>query len=334
MIKQFSLLLLSLVLLASCSSTTSDSNADNTGVAVEGAESKEVYMFTSFHEPADEGLRLLYSYDGYKWDSVGGVFLKPNAGEGKLMRDPSMVQGPDGTYHLVWTTAWRGDKGFGYASSKDLINWSDQKFVEVMAHEPETVNVWAPELFYDEENERYIIIWASTIPNRFERGVEDEKNNHRMYYTTTKDFNTFTETKLFSDPGFSIIDAVIVKREKDDYVLVLKDNTRPNRNLKVAYGDTPLGPWKNVSEPFTGNFVEGPTVLKLGDEYHIYYDVYEKKIYGASKTKDFKTFTDVTDQMSFPVGHKHGTIFKSNEKVLEGVKKHAAQQQATKSNAQ
>jgi len=26
---------------------------------------KDYYMFTSFHEPADEGLRYLYSEDGY-----------------------------------------------------------------------------------------------------------------------------------------------------------------------------------------------------------------------------------------------------------------------------
>jgi len=39
------------------------------------------------------------------------------------MRDPSMVRTPDGTYHLVWTTSWKGDLGFGYAYSKDLIHW-------------------------------------------------------------------------------------------------------------------------------------------------------------------------------------------------------------------
>ncbi|MBQ4249339.1 MAG: class I tRNA ligase family protein, partial [Clostridia bacterium] len=32
---------------------------------------------------------------------------------------------------------------------------------------------------------------------------EDEYNNHRLYYTTTKDFKTFGETKLLIDPGFS-----------------------------------------------------------------------------------------------------------------------------------
>ena len=62
---------------------------------------------------------------------------------------------------------------------------------------------------------------------------EDEYNKHRLYYTSTKDFNSFTDTKLLMDPGFSVIDAVIVKRDKDDYVLVLKDNTRPERRVHL-----------------------------------------------------------------------------------------------------
>src|SRR4030043_1097161 len=92
---------------------------------------KEVYFFTSFHEPADKGLRLLYSYDGYHWTDLDTVFLKPEAGKQKVMRDPSCIQGPDGTFHLVWTSSWKDDRGFGYASSKDLIHWSEQKFVPV-----------------------------------------------------------------------------------------------------------------------------------------------------------------------------------------------------------
>ena len=69
--------------------------------------------------------------------------------------------------------------------------------IPVMEHEPTTVNVWAPELFYDDEQKQYIIIWASCIPGRFERGIEEDSNNHRMYYTTTKDFKTFSVTQNF-----------------------------------------------------------------------------------------------------------------------------------------
>ncbi|UFH52693.1 hypothetical protein [Spirosoma sp. KNUC1025] len=109
--------------------------------------SKDVYMFSSFHEPANEGLRFLYSYDGYTWTDLNRTFLKPEIGNQKVMRDPSIAQGKDGTFHLVWTSSWRDDKGFGYASSKDLIHWSPERFIPVMEHEPTAVNVWAPSCF-------------------------------------------------------------------------------------------------------------------------------------------------------------------------------------------
>ncbi len=281
------------------------------------------YMFTSFKEPATEGLRFLYSYDGYHWTRIDTTFLKPMISD-KVMRDPSIVQGPDGTFHLVWTSAWKGNKGFGYSSSKDLIHWSDQRLIDVMKNEPTTVNVWAPELLYDDENKQFIIIWASTISRRFPRGIEEEDNNHRMYYTSTKDFNTFSETRLFLDPGFSVIDCVIVKRGKGDYVLVLKDNTRPNRNIKIAFANNPFGPYTKASEPFTPNFTEGPAVAKVGNEYLIYYDQYRDKIYGAMQTKDFISFTDITKQISVPEGHKHGTIFTTKKKTLKKLKNYYA----------
>ena len=63
---------------------------------------KNVYVFTSFHEPAIDGLRYLYSEDGIHWDSIPGVWLQPEIGKQKVMRDPSMVRTPDGTFHLVW----------------------------------------------------------------------------------------------------------------------------------------------------------------------------------------------------------------------------------------
>lgn len=279
--------------------------------------SGKAFLFTSFNEPADKGLRMLYSYDGKKWKNLDTVLLQPKTGEQKVMRDPSMIQDKNGVFHLVWTSSWRGDKGFGYASSKNLVNWSEQWFIPVMKHEATTVNVWAPELFYDDTRDQYMIIWASCIPGRFEKGIEADSNNHRMYMTTTKDFVTFSETKLFLDPGFSVIDAVIVKKGEKDYVLVLKDNTRPERNLKVAFSKDPMGPWENISKPFSAFFTEGPTVLKKGEEWLIYYDSYQKKIYEAVLTRDFKSFEDYSNQVRVPVGHKHGTIVPVSKKLVK-----------------
>ena len=282
------------------------------------ASAKDIYVSTSFHEPANEGLRFIYSYDGINWKSIEGTFLAPKVGNQKVMRDPSIVKGPDGTFHLVWTSSWRGDKGFGYASSKDLIHWTEERFITVM-DDPTTVNVWAPELFYDDVKRQYMIIWASCIPGKFPDGLEDHHNNHRLYYTTTKDFKTFSKAKLLIEPGFSSIDATMVKRGNNDYVMVLKDNTRKQRNIKVAFAKSPYGPWSEASESFTDMFCEGPSTAYVDGWYYIYYDSYRQKIYGAHRTKDFKTFEDRTGSVKFPVGHKHGTVFMASEDIVNNL---------------
>jgi hypothetical protein len=290
------------------------------------ATDKKVYISTSFHEPATDGLRFIYSHDGWSWQAIDGVWLKPEVGNQRVMRDPSIIRTPDGMFHLVWTSSWRGDRGFGYACSKDLVHWSGQRFIEVMT-DTTTVNVWAPELFWDDVKQQAIIIWASCIPGKFPDALEDHKNNHRLYYTTTKDFKKFTPTKLMIDPGFSCIDATLVKRGKNDYVMVLKDNTRPERDIKVAYAKSPYGPWSKASEPFTGKMMEGPTTVKVTRKvdkkeesgWLIYYDRYRLKDFGAHYTKDFVTFEDASDKTTIPPLHKHGTIFEADETILQGL---------------
>jgi hypothetical protein len=168
---------------------------------------------------------------------------------------------------------------------------------------PPAKNAWAPELFYDDEAGQYMIVWASCVPGRFPKGQEDEDNNHRLYYTTTKDFKTFSPTKLFLDPGFSVIDAEIVKRGKGDYVLVMKDNTRPNRNILVAFAASPLGPYHAIIRPrFTEPIQRRANGHKAGNNWLIYYDSYRLKRYGAMRTTDFKTFKDIADSVKVPEG--------------------------------
>jgi len=143
------------------------------------APEPEAYIFTSFREPSTAGLQYLYSHDGLHWDTIPGVWLHPEIGNDttyidawtgevkepkfypdyRVMRDPSILQGPNGTFHLVWTTQWQGSKGFGYASSKDLKNWSEQRSIDIM-DTIATNNVWAPELFYDDIEEQFLIIWS------------------------------------------------------------------------------------------------------------------------------------------------------------------------------
>jgi predicted GH43/DUF377 family glycosyl hydrolase len=277
------------------------------------------YLFTYFTKNGEDGLHLAWSRDGYHWEALNGgkSYFTPEVGREKLVRDPCVVRGPDGTFHLVWTCGW-WENGIGYASTRDFIHWSKQQEIPVMAAEPKVRNSWAPEIHYDAKRGEYLIFWASTIPGRFPEtaGSSEADLNHRIYATTTKDFVTFTPTRLFYDPGFSVIDATILPANGRFY-LIVKDETvkPPKKHLRIASSDDIEGPYTNLRPPFTvkGLWVEGPTVIKIGDEYLVYYEAYMKEHYRAMRSRDLQTWADVTDQMIFPGEDtpgrmKHGTV--------------------------
>ena len=284
------------------------------------AGEKMAYLFASFRGNGEDGLHLAASSDALRWTDLGGPFLKPQVGKSKLMRDPCIVRGPDGTYHMTWTPGW-WERGIGYARSKDLIHWSTQQYIPVMEHEPKARNAWAPELFYDAAAEQFLILWATTIPGRFPDTDHGGDNNHRMYCCTTKDFATFSKARLLFDPGYNVIDATLLKHG-DKYVMVVKDERPGKKALRLAFADRAEGPYTGVAEPFTTDWVEGPSALRVGDEWHIYFDHYARPhYYGATKTRDFKTWTDVSKQMAFPPGHRHGTVLEVPQRIVDALRK-------------
>ncbi len=286
------------------------------------AAKDKVYLFSYFKGNGEDGMHLAYSRDGLKFTALNNdkSFLTPLVGTSKLMRDPCLIQTDDGIFHMVWTAGWT-ERGIGYASSKDLITWSEQKYLMVMDKEPTARNCWAPEIFYDKKDKQFLIFWATTIPGRFPETEKagDSGYNHRIYYVTTKDFKTLSETRLFYDKGFNVIDATIINTGKN-YVMLLKDETLtpPQKNIRVATSNNLYGPYSAPSEPITGKYwAEGPTSLKINDTWFVYFDRYTEKRMGAVTSKDLKSWEDISEKIIFPDGVRHGTILEVNEKILE-----------------
>lgn len=285
----------------------------------------DVYLFSFFKGNGEKDLYLAASRDGFSWEALNNnqSFLKPQVGKDKLIRDPCIIKGGDGKFHMVWTVSWN-EKGIGYANSTDLIHWSEQKYLPVMEHETEARNCWTPELFYDTDSKTYLLFWATTLPGRFPETdtLGDDRYNHRMYATTTKDFIDFSETKLFYEPSFNVIDATILKT-KDTYRLFIKDETllpEPKKNIRIATSDKLQTQWSPPSEPITQNWVEGPTVMQFNDHWIVYFDRYTEGKMGAVRSSDLKTWTDISDQIQFPEGTRHGTIFKVKESLYNNIK--------------
>ena len=285
------------------------------------ASSDSAWIFAYFKDPAKDGLHLAYSMDGYRWTALNNdeSFLKPMAGKDKLMRDPCIIRGGDGKFHMVWTVSWN-ERSIGYAESNDLIHWSQQQSIPVMGWDTTTINAWAPEIFYDVKSKNYMIYWASTIPGKFpSTGIKKGgRYNQRIYYVLTKDFKTFANAELLYNKGFNVIDATI-QHNGDDYVMFLKnENDSPaQKNIRIATSKMLTENYSDASEPITGNYwAEGPTVLKKENKWIVYFDKYIDHTYGAVESTDLKNWKDISDSISLPERIKHGTIFRVTKKEL------------------
>lgn len=270
------------------------------------------YIFAYFKGNGEDGLHLAESQDGYVWKTLAGdsSFLVPQVG-GRLMRDPNIILGGDGFYHMVWTVSWKG-QAIGYSKSKDLRHWCPQQLLPVMRDEPGTRNCWAPEITYDKNTDTYLIYWLSTIESKFTETAEMKEDNysHRIYATTTRDFKTFTPTVLLYDPGFSVIDATILIQNGKYYMFVKDETLTPaKKNIRVAVADRLVGPYSVPSESITGDYwCEGPTVLAHEGKITVYFDKYTHGCYGAVESVDLKHWGDISHKVVFPEGARHGSV--------------------------
>lgn len=286
----------------------------------------DTFLFSYFVGNGEDGLHLAASRDGLDWRALNGgaSYLRPTLGD-KLMRDPCITRGPDGTFHLVWTTGWF-DKGVGIAHSKDLVNWSEQTWLPVMEHEPDAQNAWAPEITHDPAGGRFMIYWSSTIPGRFtetelpggDRFRGGKACNHRIYHTFTTDFKTYTPTALLYDPGFNCIDASITPAN-GRWIMMIKDETKvpvARKNIRVAWADRLEGPWGPAGDAISPDWVEGPTLFRAAEDWILLYDAYTRHRYEGLRSRDLATWEPVSTGLNLPKGVRHGTVFKVPAEIL------------------
>jgi len=280
------------------------------------SDSDSVFLLSYFTDQDEgrDGLKLARSEDGFVFTPLGSGrgFLKPQVGRDRLMRDPHISQGPDGLWHLVWTSDWFGPV-IGHATSPDLVRWSAQQTIPVMSGFRGVRNSWAPEMIYDPATREFVIFWSSSIDGRYGAtpGERFDGLKLRPYYTRTRDFRRFTPTRLLFDPGTDSIDFTMLRLENGRYQLIYKDETHDTerrRWLVTRTAASPTGPFGPVSQPFTVSMTEGPTAIRLGDRYIVYYDIYEQGHFGAASTTDFVHWQDETRRVRFPDKARHGTI--------------------------
>jgi hypothetical protein len=239
------------------------------------------------------------------------------------MRDPHILRGSDGRYHMVWTSGWK-DTGIGYATSTNRVDWSQQKYLPLMENVPNTQTCWAPEFFYDGESGNYIIMWSSNVP----APDAPPAGHHRAYYTLTKDFEAFTEPEILFDPGFNNIDTTML-RAGGKYVIVFKEtDDQPNQqwgSIHAASADQPLSPYTLLPDlPLAKQRAEGPALVTVGGQTLLYVDYYANHRYAVFETTDWKAWNDVTRSARVVWGQRHGSILSVPAEVLTGLQAYEA----------
>lgn len=298
------------------------------------------YLYGYFQEVEEgrgDGLHFAHSHDGLSWNPLGGgkVFLSPAVG-GKSFRDPHLLRDPRGKYHLVWTSScvpWAKpdcvqDRGFGHATSEDLVTFSEQTLIEVPVAKLNVEHFWAPETFYDAATEQYLVSWASPLV------APPNPQPHSIYYSLTKDFVTFSDPAiLYGRADRDLIDATIVK-QGGSYFMFMKDEAAGQKNLRVV--SSPLlfgeGAWAGEpSAPITGaEPAEGPAALVQDGQLLLLFDKYANGGLGALRSRDLVALTDVASwedvsSSVFAAPMRHGSVVELSHDVFRSVALRAAQ---------
>lgn len=248
----------------------------------------------------------------------------------KGLRDPFIIRSPEGDkFYLIATDLkihgngdWEAVQSSGSRSimvweSTNLIDWSEQRKVEIAP--PEAGNAWAPEAYYDQETEHFVVFWASKI---YENDEQRRKgaSHQRMLYVKTRDFYTFTEPKTYFDYGYSIIDTTMIQHEGKIYRFTKdeRDCTDQTPNGKFIFqevGDSVLD--KNFQSIREGigrgqvNHGEGPIIFKANHEekWYMFIDEFGDRGYVPFVTTDLDSGEwEIPENYQMPPRSRHGSV--------------------------
>lgn len=300
----------------------------------------EAYLFVHFKEkktPDGEQVYFALSTDGFNWEAVnnGEPILESSLGE-KGVRDHTIVRTGDGRFvilatdlslancfHTKYQGSWEnitreGSKCLSLWESEDLVNWSEQRLIELG---DDTYGcLWAPDVVYDPHEQDYVLHWSSSH-------ASNGYGPKAIYYSRTRDFRTFSAPELLcrkEDSG--IIDSAIYE-ENGVFYRFLKSEANPatiilERGDKLAgEGYTRIAAFDEEMAKLQQGVYEAPTAFRLPNgEWCLMLDFYGVEGEGqgyvpfVAETLESGRFVRSDESFSFPYGFKHGTVLSiSNE---------------------
>lgn len=305
------------------------------------------YLFVHFKEkitPDGEQVYFSVSKDGYNWEMLnsGEPILASKMSTGGC-RDIEISRLKDGGFVIITTDEcianrydenlnvnWQivnrtGSRGFCMWKSDDLISFSEQSIINI--GRDDFGCMWAPEIFYDETEDEYMIHWGSTV-------AQDDYSHMSIYYSVTKDFVSFSRPRLFFTKSAEVLDTHITKID-GIYHLFYKHAEHPGVNMH-AVSEHLYGPYMH-DEAFENymrsiekyNMYEADTTYILPDgKWCLMLDFFgcAKSDMGyvpfVSSAPGKTNFEMKKELFSFPYGFKHGKVIEITDSEYESLKNH------------
>lgn len=312
-------------------------------------EAYQGYLFSYFIGEGDQNGEQIYfalseGNDPLNWQELnhGDVIFSSKFGE-RGLRDPFIIRSPEGDqFYLIATDLkihgngnWDAAQSFGSRSimvweSNDLVNWSEQRMVEIAP--PEAGNTWAPEVFYDQTTGEYIVFWASKIyENETQR--KSGASHQRMMFAKTRDFYTFTSPQTYMDYGYSIIDTTMIEHDGKIYRFTKDErgHTESSPNGKFVFqevGHSILDPhFKMIKEGVGKGQIrqgEGPIVFKsnIEEKWYMFIDEFGGRGYVPFETTDLNSGEwTIVDGYHLPSRPRHGSVLPITQTEYEALRK-------------
>jgi beta-xylosidase len=304
--------------------------------ALPAQQAYEGYLFSYFTGEGTSNGEQVYNAlsngnNALSWREInnGQPVLTSTLGTAGL-RDPFIIRSPEGDkfYQIAtdlkiygngdWDASQRtGSKSIMVWESTDLVHWTDQRLVKVS---PDTAgNTWAPEAFYDESIGAYVVFWASKLYDVSDPNHTGSTYN-RMMYATTRDFHTFSEPKVWKDPGYSVIDSTVVKHD-GTYHRITKDernnsSSTPCSKFLIQEKSAQL---RDLDYDFVAECIgkgslsagEGPLIFKSNTEekWYLFIDEFGGRGYVPFETTDLDSGTwTMVPSYNLPSRPRHGTV--------------------------
>lgn len=295
------------------------------------------YLLVHFVEDPLEHKEKIYlslseGDDPLAWRRLNGgaAVLESTEGTGGV-RDPNIVRGPDGTFHILatdlrvwrpegpdwWEFRHRGSLDVVIWDSTDLISWSEPRYVRIA---PDGAGMaWAPKAVYDPGSGDFLVFWSSGLQQTVAlEPALAETGPSKILVARTKDFVDFTVPEVYLELPGGVIDMTLLVTDTGVHRFAKHDDDAPlslqvfHQRGSSVFADDFVTVAKNVGHEISPH-MEGPLVFRNNHEnrWYLWVDRYADMPQGylaySTTNVDLGDWKRIPG-FSLPENTKHGAV--------------------------